>query len=165
MAMFYIADRDVIEALHDATDRGVKVQMILDPNEVAFGNQKVGLPNIPVATEMAENEDLSIRWYKTDKDQYHTKLLYIKKENEGVLIGGSANHTTRNLYDLNLENNIKITASLNSQVMKDVDHYFERLWNNEDGLFTSSYERNEDSLTPLLRTTYWVQKVSGLTTY
>lgn len=165
LGMFYIADRDVIEALHDASDRGAKVQMILDPNEVAFGNQKVGLPNIPVAAEMAKNKDLSIRWFETDKDQYHTKLLYIKKENEGVLIGGSANHTTRNLDDLNLENNIKITSSIESQVMKDVDQYFERLWNNEDGLFTSSYKTNEDSLTPLLRTTYWVQKVSGLTTY
>src|SRR5690625_2589208 len=106
---------------------------------------------------MANNEDLSIRWYETDKDQYHTQLLYSKKENECLLIGDSFNYTTQNLDDLNLENNIKITSSIDSQVMKNVYQYFERLWNNEDGLFTSSYETNEDSLTPLLRTTYWVR--------
>ena len=49
--------------------------------------------------------------------------------------------------------------------MKEVNYYFERLWNNEDGLFTSDYESNEDNLTPLIRVTYQAQKLSGFTTY
>lgn len=163
--MFYLANRDIMDALDDATDRGVKVNLILDANKVAFGNQKTGLPNLPVASELTKNEDITIRWYETDEDQYHTKLLYIKKPHENVVIGGSANYTTRNLNDLNLENNIIIKGNKEEEMMKDVDHYFERLWNNEDGIFTSAYQTNEEELTPVLRLTYWVQKLSGLTTY
>lgn len=167
LGMFYLADRDVIDALYEATDRGAKVQLILDPNQVAFGNHKAGLPNIPVASELAKHDEINIRWYETEEDQYHTKLLYIQKadENQGVLIGGSANYTTRNLADLNLENNLKVTASLDTDVMLDVDDYFNRLWKNTDGIFTANYESNEDALTPMLKLTYWIQKGSGLTTY
>lgn len=165
IGMFYIADREIIDALHRATDRDVKIQLILDPNKVAFGNAKTGLPNLPVASEMIKDDGVDIRWYESDEDQYHTKLLYIKKQDTGVLIGGSANHTTRNLADLNLENNIKITAALETEVIQDVDAYFNRLWNNEDGLFTSDYETNDDALTPALKLTYWIQRVTGLTTY
>lgn len=165
IGMFYIADREIIDALHRATDRDVKIQMILDPNKVAFGNAKIGLPNLPVASEMIKDDGVRIRWYESDEDQYHTKLLYIKKQDTGVLIGGSANHTTRNLADLNLENNIKITATLDTEVIQDVDAYFNRLWNNENGIFTSDYETHDETLTPALKLTYWVQKVTGLTTY
>lgn len=165
IGMFYIANRSVIDALHEATDRGATVQMILDPNKAAFGSNKTGLPNLPVASEMIKDEHLDIRWYEADEDQYHTKLLYIKKQDEGVLIGGSSNHTTRNLNDLNLENDIKITAALDAKVIQDVDDYFNRLWDNEDGLFTSNYESNMNNLTPILKFTYWLQKLTGLTTY
>lgn len=163
--MFYLANRDVIDALRDASIRGVTVNLILDSNKVAFGNKKTGLPNIPVASELVKSDHIIIRWYESEQDQYHTKLMYIKKQTESIVIGGSANYTTRNLDDLNLENNIVITANQNEDIMKDVDYYFERLWNNEDGLFTSDYESNEDRLTPLLRVTYWAQKLSGFTTY
>lgn len=165
IGMFYIANRGVIDGLHEATERGVAVHLILDPNKVAFGNQKTGLPNVPVASELKQNEDLSIRWYHAEEDQYHTKLMYIKKAEESVVIGGSANYTTRNLDDLNLENNIKITAKKDAQVMQEVEDYFVRLWENKDGLFTLDYEANEDGLTPLLKTTYWLQKLTGFTTY
>ncbi|MDQ7861486.1 phospholipase D-like domain-containing protein [Peribacillus frigoritolerans] len=40
LAMFYIADREVVEALTDAAKRGVKIEMILDPNQNAFGSEK-----------------------------------------------------------------------------------------------------------------------------
>lgn len=165
IGMFYIANRDVIDALHDAADRGAKVQLILDPNKNAFGSNKIGLPNLPIASEMAKDSDLNIRWYEAKEDQYHTKLMYIKKPSESVVIGGSANYTTRNLDDLNLENNLKITAPSDAEIMQDVDAYFNRLWDNEDGTFTSDYETNEDALTPALKLTYWLQKLTGLTTY
>lgn len=165
IGMFYIANRGVVDALHDAADRGVKVRLILDPNKAAFGNQKTGLPNVPIASELKKNKEIAIRWYHAEEDQYHTKLMYIKKPDESVLIGGSSNYTTRNLDDLNLENDLKITAKNDEQVIEDVDSYFQRLWNNEDGLFTVDYETNGDSLTPLLKLTYWIQKMTGLTTY
>lgn len=165
IGMFYIANRDVIDAIHDAADRGAKVQLILDPNKNAFGSNKTGLPNLPIASEMVKDNDLDIRWYEAKEDQYHTKIIYIKKSTESVVIGGSANYTTRNLDDLNLENNLKITAPQDADVMQDVDAYFNRLWDNEDGTFTSDYETNEDALTQALKLTYWLQKLTGLTTY
>src|SRR4051812_30800298 len=42
MAMFYIADRAVIESLLAASRRGVAVRLILDPNKDAFGHAKTG---------------------------------------------------------------------------------------------------------------------------
>lgn len=165
VGMFYIANRDVIDALHDATNRGVKVNLILDSNQAAFGNKKAGLPNLPVASELIKDPGINIRWYASEEDQYHTKLLYIKKPSEGIVIGGSANYTTRNLDDLNLENNIAIKADADEEIIKEVDQYFDRLWHNKQGTFTSNYESQEDALTPMLKLTYWVQKLSGLTTY
>ena len=165
IGMFYIANRGIIDALHKATERDVEIRLILDPNKNAFGNSKTGLPNLPVASEMLADSNLDIRWYEPGDDQYHTKLMYIKKQNEAIVIGGSANYTTRNLDDLNLENNLKITASHDAKVIQDVDNYFSRLWNNEDGHFTADYESQKDVLTPALKLTYWVQKMTGLTTY
>lgn len=163
--MFYLADRHVIDALHHASSRGVNIRLILDPNKVAFGNQKTGLPNLPIAAELTKQDNITIRWYEAEEDQYHTKLLYINNGQENIVIGGSSNHTTRNLDNLNLENDLKIVAAPNEQIMQDVDHYFERLWHNKDGKFTSPYKSNEEALTPLLKITYWLQKVTGLTTY
>lgn len=165
IAMFYLANRDIIDALHDATERGVEVNLILDPNKVAFGNGKTGLPNVPIASELIKNKHINIRWFQAEENQFHTKLLYINKGENSVIIGGSANYTTRNLNDLNLENNLKISAPTEVKIMQDTEEYFQRLWNNEDGEFTSPYEANEDELTPILKLTYWVQKLSGLTTY
>lgn len=165
IGMFYLADRDVIRTLTDAAERGVNVNLILDPNKAAFGQQKIGLPNLPIADELNSNDNISIRWYNAGEYQFHTKLLYIQKGQESVIIGGSANYTTRNLDDLNLENNLVIKSSSEQQVMEDVEAYFKRLWTNEDGIFTVDYETHEEILTPFLKFTYWLQKISGLTTY
>lgn len=165
IGMFYIANRIIIDALADASERGVDIRLILDANKNAFGNNKAGLPNVPIANELHGYDNIDIRWYESGEDQYHSKLLFVEKEAKNIIIGGSANHTTRNLDDLNLENNLKITAPKNSELSKDVAAYFERLWANKDGHFTSDYETNEDALTPMLRFTYWLQKLTGLTTY
>src|SRR5690606_1456482 len=52
IAMFYLSDRKVFEALLAAARRGVIVRLILDPNRDAFGRQKDGVPNRPVANEL-----------------------------------------------------------------------------------------------------------------
>ncbi|MEI3607171.1 phospholipase D family protein [Pseudogracilibacillus sp. SE30717A] len=165
LSMFYIADKKVIDALVVAADRGVQVNMILDANKIAFGHTKAGLPNLPTSSEMITHDNIQIRWYDSAEEQYHPKMIYIKDEKDGIIIGGSANYTQRNLDDLNLENDIKIVSSLDEQVMKDMDAYFQRMWNNEDGIFTAEYEKYQDTLTPARKLTYWVQKLTGLTTY
>src|SRR5699024_1995968 len=99
VGMFYIANRSIINALENASSRGVDIRLILDANVNAFGNHKAGLPNIPIANELNGNDNITIRWYESGEDQFHTKLLFIQKEAESIIIGGSANHTTRNLND------------------------------------------------------------------
>lgn len=98
---------------------------------------------------------------------YHTKLLYIDKssESDSVVIGGSANHTTRNLDDINLESNIKIILPEDIELHLETKNYFECLWTNEVGQFTVDYETHYNLLTLMLRFTYCLQKLTGLTTY
>lgn len=81
LAMFYLAERKIIDSLLAANDRGVNIKIILDPNENAFGAKKTGLPNRPVARELDQKtkSGIKIRWYNTTEEQYHPKLLYIKK--------------------------------------------------------------------------------------
>lgn len=165
MAMFYLAERGVVDRLKEAEERGVKVRLVLDPNKIAFGHGKTGLPNLPVANELKKHGNIGIRWYDSSKNQFHTKLLFIKYGDKATAIGGSANFTNRNLDDLNLESDLKVTASLDSSVMQDIDKYFNRLWNNEGGQITADYDKYDNNLTPVLKATYWVQKVTGLTTY
>src|SRR5699024_7731369 len=77
--MLHLANRDIFDAFHDATKRGIKVNLILNPNKAAFGNQKTGLPNLPVVSELTKNDNITIRWYESEQDQFHKKLMYIKK--------------------------------------------------------------------------------------
>ncbi|PJN91059.1 phospholipase D family protein [Bacillus sp. mrc49] len=167
LAMFYIADREVVEALTDAAKRGVKIQMILDPNQNAFGSEKIGLPNLPVAAEFEKlgDENISIRWYKTDKEQFHTKLMMIQKEKETIVLGGSANYTSRNLDDFNLEANVEIHAPNDADISYDVADYFQRLWTNRNGTYTADYSEYQKDLPVFKYLAYRIQKVFRFTTY
>ncbi|WP_179134136.1 phospholipase D family protein [Halobacillus massiliensis] len=167
LGMFYLADRKIVDLLDKAAEKGAKVNIVLDPNTMAFGNKKTGVPNLPVAAEIQElgHENLRIRWYDINKEQYHTKMLYIDKEEEQVIIAGSANFTRRNLANLNLESNLKISGQSGEEVFHEVDSYFKRIWNNENGHFTTEYEEYQDKLTPLRYVTYHLQKWTWFTTY
>lgn len=167
IGMFYLAERNVIDEIHKAADRGAKVKIILDPNTNAFGNQKSGLPNIPVSAEMEKlgSENIEIKWYNAGEEQYHTKMIYIDHGEKGMILGGSANFTRRNLDDMNLETNLKIDAPANAKVVKDVKEYFYRLWNNEQGVYTLDYEENKDEMTPFKYIIYWIQKILQFTSY
>ncbi|WP_408008577.1 phospholipase D family protein [Pseudalkalibacillus sp. A8] len=167
LGMFYIADRSVINPLIKAAERGVDVKMVLDPNKNAFGNKKAGLPNIPVAEELLEDSKVKIevRWYNTGMEQYHTKMMYIKDEEEATIIAGSANYTKRNLEAFNLESDLQIKGRPDSELMREVEQYFHRIWNNKGGTYTVDYEKNKTKLTPLQRGVYTIQKFLRMTTY
>ena len=167
IGMFYLADRDIIDAIVDATERKVDVRLVLDPNQNAFGQQKIGLPNLPITAELTKQgkKHLSIRWYDTNKEQFHTKLLYVKGKKESTIVGGSGNYTSRNMDDYNMETNIHLKASNDQKVIKDVDRYFERMWTNEDGTYTVDYEKYQNSLSPYKYVMYILQKLFQVTTY
>ncbi|PLT35920.1 phospholipase D family protein [Bacillus sp. V5-8f] len=167
LGMFYIADRGVVNEITKAARRGVKINMVLDPNQNAFGAEKIGLPNLPVAAEMEKlgEENIKIRWYKTEKEQFHTKLMLVQKPGKDIVIGGSANYTERNLDDYNLEANVKIHAPRSSKFAKEVEAYFTRIWTNKDGTYTAEYREYQDKLPALKYALYRVQKVFRFTTY
>jgi len=45
MVMFYLSERDVIQSLLRAAERGADIRIILDPTKDAFGHEKNGIPN------------------------------------------------------------------------------------------------------------------------
>lgn len=167
LGMFYLADPDVIDELEAASQRGANIRMILDPNQNAFGREKIGLPNRPVARKLKNESSgkIAIRWYNTGKEQYHPKMLFIKGQKNSVLIAGSANFTKRNLDDMNLESDVMAVIPNDHKMSKDVSGYFKRLWNNEEGQFTLPYKYYEDKTTPVKGVLYNLQEILGFSTY
>lgn len=167
MGMFYLADPKVVDGLIEASDRGANVRLILDPNENAFGNEKIGIPNRPVAALLQEQSEgrIQIRWYNTSNEQYHTKMTVITGPSQTVIHSGSANLTKRNLDDLNLESNLMIEAPADSELTAEVLQYFERLWTNQDGEYTLDYNAYRDKTVPIKKWLYRLQETLGFTTY
>ena len=133
IATFYLADRKVVDALLDAADRNVRVRIILDPNRDAFGRQKDGVPNRPVANELVtqSGEKIAVRWYRTHGEQFHTKIALVRRGDRFVASLGSANLTRRNLGNYNLEANVAVEAAADSPLAIEMMGYFDRLWNND----------------------------------
>ncbi|WP_411334696.1 phospholipase D family protein [Metabacillus indicus] len=163
---FYLSDRDIIKELLAASERGAEVRLILDANKDAFGREKNGVPNRPAAHELVSKSDgnIQVRWYKTNGEQYHTKLMFFEGEEEDTVIGGSANFTKRNLGDFNLETDLKITGPSNTGMMAEMEEYFDELWSNQSGTYTEDYEVfADDSL--ILTFMYRFQEWSGISSF
>ncbi len=153
MAMFYLADRQIITALLAAAQRGLTVNLILDANRDAFGHLKTGVPNRPVAAWLKKQsaDNINIRWYDSHEEQFHSKLIMLAAPERSMIMGGSANLTRRNIADYNLESCLRIISPPQSAVSKEVLSYFRRLWDNVDGEFTVDYQECAD--TSMLK--YW----------
>ncbi|QYA48649.1 phospholipase D-like domain-containing protein [Nosocomiicoccus ampullae] len=165
IGVFYLSDRGFIKALKKALDRDVKVQLILDINQDAFGNEKNGIPNKPVASELMNYKNPpEIRWYKSHGEQYHAKFMLYNNGEKSTLILGSSNFTRRNLKDLNLETDLIVKANSDSEEMIAMNEYYNRLWNNEDDIYTLDYEEErEDSVMKTIL--YRIQEGLGLSTF
>ena len=167
MALFYLADRQIIKALVNASKRGVHIKVIFDPNKDAFGFEKIGIPNQPVAAELLKRSSgkIEVRWYDTHGEQFHSKLAIIKHGKKASLLLGSANFTRRNLNNYNLEANISVTAEEDALFIKAAVDYFDRIWDNRDGKhYTVSYEayKNDSALKKII---YLIQEYAGLSSF
>jgi phosphatidylserine/phosphatidylglycerophosphate/cardiolipin synthase-like enzyme len=136
IAMFYVADRHVIDSLLAASQRGVNVRLILDPNKDAYGHTTSGLPNQPAASELVSESDgaIHVRWYRTHGEQFHTKLVMIYGPERLWLTLGSANLTRRSLADYNLEANLAIEVARSAPLASQTLDYFDTLWSNRASL-------------------------------
>jgi len=160
IAMFYIADRSVIEALLAASGRGVSVRLILDPNRDAYGRTSSGLPNQPAASELVSESDgaIHVRWYRTHGEQFHTKLVMIYGPERLWLTLGSANLTRRSLADYNLEANLAVEVVRGSPLALQTLEYFDTLWSNRAALgieYTADFAAYADPA----ETHYWLYRL------
>lgn len=166
MGMYLLGNDTIVKEIQNASERGVEVKLILDPNQTSFGKAKPGIPNIAVSHRMniQDYENLDIRWYNIGKEQYHTKMIYVHAE-ESQLFLGSTNLTSRSLLGYNLENNIKIVGTSDSRVMMEVKEYFEKLWNNKGQEYTVDFDEYQDFLSWGRRFVFRLQKILRITTF
>ena len=147
MALFYLSHRNMIKALLKAADAGVDVNIILDPSKDAFGREKNGIPNQPVANELTKKSHgkIKIRWYHTHGEQFHTKLTLIEKQSgTAVVVLGSANLTRKNIENFNLELDAKVVGNSSAVVMREIKQYYDRVWHNKGGHYTVDYSFYEN---------------------
>jgi phosphatidylserine/phosphatidylglycerophosphate/cardiolipin synthase-like enzyme len=130
VAVFYLSHRPLISALLAAQRRGVALRLLLDPNRDAFGREKNGVPNRPVAAEL-DAAGIPVRWCDTHGEQCHAKLLlYVGAGGDAELILGSANYTRRNLDGFNLETDVRLLGTIGEPVLAQAAAYFEGSWTN-----------------------------------
>ncbi|MFH1448790.1 MAG: phospholipase D-like domain-containing protein [bacterium] len=173
IAMFYLSDRRVIQGIKKAVLRGANVRIILDANRDAFGHTKNGIPNRPVAAELIRlkkigKTNISIRWADTRGEQFHHKAICIVNliTQKYQFMCGSANWTRRNIADLNLEANLLVEGA--PEVSKRFIEYFDRAWNNKDGLnYTVDYNTVAEKGWNLWWKTfiYYLQEKTGTSTF
>ena len=143
MGMYFLADKGIIDRLIKAANRGVKIRMIFDRSRDAFGMSTNGLPNKPVSKKLKKKTKgkIEIKWYFTNNEQYHTKITLMKKTDGSVIINaGSANLIKKNIRGYIMDSNFRILTTQDSKISKDVYTYFDRLWENKDGLFTINFD-------------------------
>ncbi|WP_221766105.1 phospholipase D family protein [Halomonas nitroreducens] len=166
IAVFYLAHRDLIDALIAARRRGVEVRVLLDPNREAFGIAKGGIPNRPVADELAA-AGIAVRWCATRGEQCHSKLLFRHPVDggEAELILGSANFTRRNLDDLNLETSVRLTGPPQHPSLGEAAAFFTRRWQSTPDHTTSHPYTKEDDVSAETWWRYRLMEATGLSTF
>jgi len=166
LALFYLSHDEIIHALGEAVERGVWVRAVLDPNRDAFGHEKSGIPNRQAAEYLTRKAGggLAIRWYATRGEQFHSKLIVVRKKRAVDVVLGSANFTRRNLDDYNLESSFWVHAPRGSDLDRELKLYLDRIWTNDGGSYTLPYSEFRDT-SRLRRVFAWTQEVTGLGTF
>lgn len=146
LMMFYLSDREIVEALLAAHGKGTPLRILLDPNKDAFGREKNGIPNRQVAREL-HRAGISVRWCDTHGEQCHTKMLLRRAANgSGTLVIGSANYTRRNVDFYNLETDVVVAGPVQADVFQSAGRYFEDFWGNTpDRHYSTDYATYEDN--------------------
>ena len=166
LAMFYLAHRALITELVLAHQRGVRLRVLLDPNEDAFGRKKDGVPNRQVAREL-ERAGIAVRWCNTRGEQCHYKHLLHQQADSGRvwLLLGSSNFTRRNLDNYNLETQVLLQSDADHPAARGALDFFDQRWSNpDDRRYSLPYSAYADD--SLLR--YWryrLMEFSGLSTF
>lgn len=147
IAMLHLSERDVITAIVGASNRGAIVRIILDPSEATSTNALNGIPNRSVARELISKSvgGITIRWCDTHGEECHANFFAGQTASSSFMMIGSASFTRRDLNGYDLEADIFAQSDKPFTAYKDGIKYFDRMWNNTDGIFTTSYDTFADS--------------------
>lgn len=126
LGVLFLSDRKLIRALKKAKKRGVKIHILLDRNTGSFGNKKCGLPNQVVAKELLEC-GMNVRFFCTDNEQYHSKMIFINKGESCIAHIGSSNFTRLGFIGAVLEAGVRIEVASTTKFAKDVKKYIETI--------------------------------------
>jgi HKD family nuclease len=139
---------------------------VLDPNKDAFGYEKNGIPNRQTGYELIRRsaQKIQLRWYDTHGEQFHSKLFVLQSGGKMTVILGSANLTRRNLDNFNLELDIQLVIDTDTEIARSIVDYFNRIWVNENGIYTLEKEAYEDDSFGK-RALYRIQERFGLSTF
>jgi phosphatidylserine/phosphatidylglycerophosphate/cardiolipin synthase-like enzyme len=159
-ALFHLADRGVVEELLAAARRGVRVRLILDPNETGASGGTSGIPNQPVASELASRSGgaIHVRWYRTHGERFHAALFMIYGARDVWLSAGSAQFTRRSLDDYNLEASVGVDMARTALPAQQALQYFDTLWSNRASLgieYTADFAAFADSA----QSDYWLYRL------
>ncbi len=165
LMMFYLSDRDIVRGLMAAHDRGVEIRVMLDPNKDAFGREKNGVPNRPIAHKLVHH-GINVRWCDSHGEQCHAKMILVRSRDESAtLISGSANFTRRNLNDFNLETDVVLRGPISADVLMQAHTYFDEMWLNLGGRHNSTdYEAYRDD-SVWRRFLGWFMETSGISSF
>ena len=167
LAMFYLAHRGIIEALVRAKGRGAAVRVLLDANKDAFGREKDGVPNRPVAAEL-QRAGIPVRFANTHGEQFHSKVL-MRRDGHGTwqFLLGSANFTRRNLDNFNLETNVLVSGPQPTALIRALAGQFGQIWRlgpNTAITLSLPYESYRDE-SPLTYWRYRLMEATGMSTF
>ncbi|WP_037339323.1 phospholipase D-like domain-containing protein [Saccharospirillum impatiens] len=166
IAVFYLSDRDIVNALLAAHDRQAQLRLLLDANKDAFGREKNGIPNRQTALEL-HRAGIPVRWCETRGEQCHSKFMLARHaDGQATLIVGSANFTRRNLNNLNLETNMVLTGQASQlTALAEAAEWFELRWfNTADKRFSVDYPVYADErLWP--QALYRFMEATGISTF
>ncbi len=165
-AFFYLSHQSIRRGLIEAAERGAEIRLILDPSKDAFGRTKSGVPNRQAALDLMTQGRgrTTVRWYHTHGEQFHPKMIVIRNAAESTIIMGSANMTRRNLDDLNLETDVRLSCPVGSAPDADLQQWFDHLWFNQEINATVEFEAFEDR-SLIRRVQAEVQERTGLGTF
>jgi hypothetical protein len=166
LALFYLSHRAVIDALGNAAARGVWIRAVMDPNRDAFGHEKSGIPNRQAAEYLTRTAGggIALRWFATRGEQFHSKLVVVRRGRTVDVVLGSANFTRRNLDDYNLEASLWVQAPRGSNLDRELKLYMDRIFTNDGGTFTLPYAAFRDT-SRVRRFVAWAQERTGLGTF
>lgn len=117
---FAIADKATINNLCDASQRGVDVRVILDPNKpIFFVNRK--------SAQKLKEAGVKVKWYDIDVDRREKLHSKISMFDDDKVIIGSANFTRKGL-EVNHEANVEVVSKAMGKAFKNM---FLEHWENK----------------------------------